>query len=101
MNTVTTPLHVSGAEQTRPFFRTDIQALRAIAVLAVVLRDLLPPVDHISAWGGRLVGGAGGKKSDEGHDDSGTGEEEKCGAALGTERNEIEWIHGRRNVTCI
>jgi hypothetical protein len=29
-----------------------------VAVLAVLLRDLLPPVDHISAWGERLVGGA-------------------------------------------
>jgi len=29
-----------------------------VAVLAVLLRDLLPPVDRISAWGERLVGGA-------------------------------------------
>jgi hypothetical protein len=30
----------------------------AIAVLAVLLRDALPPVGEISAWGERLVGGA-------------------------------------------
>lgn len=29
-----------------------------VAVLAVLLRDLLPPVDLISAWSERLVGGA-------------------------------------------
>ena len=29
-----------------------------VATLAVLLRDLLPPVDHISAWGERLVGAA-------------------------------------------
>jgi peptidoglycan/LPS O-acetylase OafA/YrhL len=45
---VTTPLPASGARQTRPRFRTDIQALRAVAVLAVV-------VNHLSA--GWLTGG--------------------------------------------
>lgn len=30
----------------------------AIAVLAVLLRDLLPPIDIISAWSERIVGGA-------------------------------------------
>ena len=29
-----------------------------VAVLAVLLRDLLPPVDAISQWGERIVGGA-------------------------------------------
>ncbi|MDO8793006.1 MAG: hypothetical protein Q7J25_00115 [Vicinamibacterales bacterium] len=29
-----------------------------VAVLAVLLRDLLPPVDAISLWGERIVGGA-------------------------------------------
>lgn len=29
-----------------------------VAVLAVLLRDALPPIDVISAWGERLVGGA-------------------------------------------
>jgi hypothetical protein len=29
-----------------------------VAVLAVLLRDLLPPIDVISAWSERLVGGA-------------------------------------------
>ena len=30
----------------------------AVAALAILLRDLLPPVDHISAWSERLVGAA-------------------------------------------
>src|SRR5262245_13460567 len=29
-----------------------------VAVLAVLLRDVLPPIDVISTWGERLVGGA-------------------------------------------
>ena len=29
-----------------------------VAALAIVLRDLLPPIDVISAWGERVVGGA-------------------------------------------
>lgn len=48
VNTVTTPRPARGARQTRPRFRTDIQALRAVAVLAVV-------VNHLSA--GWLTGG--------------------------------------------
>jgi hypothetical protein len=29
-----------------------------VAVVAILLRDLLPPIDVVSAWGERLVGGA-------------------------------------------
>lgn len=29
-----------------------------VAVIAILLRDLLPPIDAISAWGERIVGGA-------------------------------------------
>src|SRR5687768_5398741 len=30
----------------------------AVAILAVLLRDALPPIDFISSWGEKLVGGA-------------------------------------------